>query len=108
MFDFFLVVVSMLGLFDGLIPINITAMRVIRGARILRVFKSLHEIQVIIMTLYTSAKSFAFVLFLSFVVLFVFSLIGMNFFSHIINGKYGGINEQANFHTFWNTIMTMT
>jgi hypothetical protein len=43
-FDFFLVFVSIFGLFEGLIPINITAMRVIRGARILRVFKSLQEI----------------------------------------------------------------
>ena len=88
LFDFFLVFVSLLGLFENFIPINITAMRVIRGARILRVFKSLHEIQIILVTLYNSLQSFAFVLFLTFVVLFVFSLLGMNFFGHIVEGKY--------------------
>lgn len=47
-FDFFLVVTSILGLFENLVPINLTAMRAVRATRILRVFKSLRSIQVIL------------------------------------------------------------
>ena len=50
-FDFFLVVVSLLGLFQQLLPINVTAMRVVRGTRILRIFKSLHELSELLNTL---------------------------------------------------------
>jgi hypothetical protein len=50
-FDFILVVVSFAGFFKQLIPINVTAMRVIRGTRILRIFKSLHELSELLNTL---------------------------------------------------------
>jgi len=53
-------------------------------------------------------KSFAFVLFLSFVVLFVFALLGMNFFGHITEGKYGAITPDVNFASLWNALMTLT
>ena len=41
-FDFALVIISIFGLIENFIRINVTALRVSRGARILRVFKSLH------------------------------------------------------------------
>jgi len=50
-FDFALVIVSFMGFFQELIPINVTAMRVIRGTRILRIFKSLHELSDLLTTL---------------------------------------------------------
>jgi len=97
-----------LGLFKDLIPINVTAMRVIRGTRILRIFKSLHELSELLNTLAQSIKSFAYVLFLSFLILFVFSLVGMRFFGGITEGKYGAIDQNANFNEIWLTITTLT
>jgi hypothetical protein len=43
-FDFSLVVVSLFGFFEAYIPLNMTILRIVRGTRILRVFKSLHAI----------------------------------------------------------------
>lgn len=107
-FDFSLVVVSFLGLFQELIPINVTAMRVIRGTRILRIFKSLHELSELLNTLAQSVKSFAYVLLLSFLILFVFGLVGMRFFGGITKGKYGAIDDNANFNDVWVTLTTLT
>ena len=81
-FDFFLVIVSLFGMLESVISINITAMRVIRGIRILRLFKSLHDLTKLLNSLYDSLLSFVNVLFLYVLVIFVFSLIGMRFYGN--------------------------
>jgi len=106
-FDFFLVVVSAFGILRGLIPLNITALRVIRGARILRIFKSLNELSELLGALYQSIKSFGYVMMLSGLILFVFGLMGMRIFSTIDEGHYDVLGEQANFQTFYITMTTL-
>jgi len=83
------------------------AIKVLRGARILRVFKSLHELQELLYTLYKSVKSFSYVIFLSFLTLFVFALIGMRAFGDIKKGYYKAINDQSNFHDVWYALYTL-
>jgi hypothetical protein len=53
-------------------------------------------------------KSFAYVLLLSFLILFVFGLVGMRFFGGLTKGKYGGLDENANFNDVWLTLTTLT
>jgi hypothetical protein len=96
-FDFFLVIVSLFGLLESFISINITAMRVVRGIRILRLFKSLKDIARLLNHLYESLMSFVYVLFLYVLVIFVFSLIGMRFYGDIEKGKLGVLGEDASF-----------
>ena len=74
---------------QAFIPLNITALRVIRGTRILRIFKSMHELSELLGALYASIKSFGFVMLLSMLLLFVFALMGMRLFSRIDEGIYG-------------------
>jgi len=82
-FDFFLVFVSIIGLFEQFLPINITALRVIRGIRILRIFKSMHDLSELLVSLYYSLRSFFYVVMLTFLVMFVFGLLGMHLFNEI-------------------------
>ena len=82
-------------------------MRVIRGARILRVFKSLRELADLINTLVNSAKSFVYVVFISFLVLFVYALVGLRLFGNIKEGKHGGLDSHRNFHSLYNSIITL-
>ena len=84
---------SILGLLNFWIPLNVTAFRVIRGTRILRIFKSLHELADLLKTLYSSIKSFACIMILSLLILFVFTLMAMRLFSNIEKGAYGKIGD---------------
>lgn len=106
-FDFFLVFVSIIGLFEQFMPINVTALRVIRGIRILRIFKSMHDLSELLVSLYYSLRSFFYVVMMTFLIMFVFSLLGMHLFNDIEVGKYGAINKDANFKTFERSIETL-
>lgn len=75
-FDFCLVIVSFFGMFQQLLPLNVTLLRVIRGFRILRVFKSLRELGELIITLKKSVNNFISVIIVSFMLIFIYSLIG--------------------------------
>jgi hypothetical protein len=80
-FDFFLVVISLTGFLQAFIPINITVLRVMRGTRILRIFKSMTELSELLGALYLSIKSFSYTMLLSLLLLFVFALMGIRLFS---------------------------
>lgn len=107
-FDFALVLVSGIGFFKSIISLNVTLLRIIRGARILRVFKSLRELTELLQVLVESARSFMNVLILSLLALFVYALMGLRFFYRIEKGVFeGGIDKDANFRDIWTTIMTL-
>jgi voltage-gated sodium channel len=94
-FDFFLVVVSLCGMLKT--KLNITAMRMIRGIRILRLFKSMHEVTKLLSGLLESVSKFFNILCLYWLVIFVFALIGMRFYGDIPNGKLGYLNNNSGF-----------
>ena len=100
-------IVSLLGMFKSLINLNLTLLRVIRGARILRVFKSLRSLGELLNTLYQSSKSFVYVIFVSFIGLFVYALMGLKFYGDITIGCYGGLDEHANFTNMYNAVVTL-
>jgi hypothetical protein len=76
-------VVSLLGFFEAYIPLNMTILRIVRGTRILRVFKSLHAIVDLIYVLVSSLKNVFYIFFFNSIITFVFALIGMGLFGEI-------------------------
>jgi hypothetical protein len=88
-------------------PINVTALRVIRGIRILRIFKSMHDLSELLVSLYYSLRSFFYVVMMTLLIMFVFALLGMHLFNEIDLGKYGAINNDANFKTFDRSMETL-
>jgi len=106
-FDFFLVVISLLGFFKAYIPLNMTILRVVRGVRILRVFKSLTFIVELLHVLYSALLKFFHVLVLTGISTFCFALIGMGLFGEIKSGPDGGISQETNFRTFYLSMMTL-
>jgi len=96
-----------MGFFQALIPVNMTALRIVRGSRILRVFKSLHEIAELLSILYKSFAQFSYVIALTVLMLFVYALLGMTLFGEIISGNDGGIHQETNFSTFYLSMMTL-
>jgi hypothetical protein len=106
-FDFSLVVISLLGLLESVIPLNLTALRVVRGTRVLRIFKSLHILNELLTSMYLSLKSFFYVIIMSTLFIFTFGLLGMHLFDDIEEGKYHAIGVRANFHDFKSSITTL-
>lgn len=102
-----MVAVSLVGFFEGYIPLNMTILRIVRGTRILRVFKSLHEIAELIFVLYTALAEFLNIFILTSITTFVFALIGMALFGKIETGDDGGISQENNFRTFYLSCMTL-
>jgi hypothetical protein len=97
------VIVSVLGFFEAFLPFNVTVLRLLRGTRILRLFKQLNDLADLIYSLYDTLKSFAIVILMLFLIMFVFTLIGLQLFGEIEHGKYGAINEHTNFRTSYST-----
>jgi voltage-dependent calcium channel L type alpha-1S len=79
-FDIGLVLISMIGLVDNLVRINVTALRVSRGVRILRVFKSLHKLRDLLFTLYESGSRFFYLTVMVGLFFLVFGASGMHLF----------------------------
>lgn len=105
-FDFFLVVLSFINLFRGLIPINITALRMIRSLKILRSFRSIKALQGLLnllKSLYEQWKAILLTIMLSTLIIFTFSLLAMNIFGDVREGQNGGISELVNFRSFYDS-----
>ena len=106
-FDFILVLVSFTKVFETIILVNVTSLRVVRSLKILRTFKSIKSLEGLlnsIKSLYESWRSFSFVIMLSCLIIFTFSLVGMNLFGHIEEGENGAIDKNGNFNTFYNSM----
>lgn len=79
--DFCIVIFSFMSLFEGLlasIKINVTVLRILRVARLLRVIKTSEGLRQLIKTLYISISNMVTTSFLLILVLFTYSVIGMS------------------------------
>jgi Ion transport protein len=79
--DFCIVIFSFMSLFEGLlasIKINVTVLRILRVARLLRVIKTSDGLRQLIKTLYISISNMVTTSFLLILVLFTYSVIGMS------------------------------
>lgn len=79
-----------------------------RVVRLLRLAKSSRRLQGLLKTLWMSAANIAYVGLLIMLMFFVFTLTGMDLFGKITEGPEGFINQDCNFHTFYNGMMVMT
>lgn len=46
-------------------------------------------------------------IFVSFIGLFVYALMGLRFYGNIKTGKYGGLDEHTNFSSIYNAVVTL-
>lgn len=99
--------ISIFGLFENLIELNVTALRIIRVTRIFRVFKSLHELNEILMNIYESVSYILAMCMMSFLMMFVFSIMGMRMFYDIDLEECDELDNNRNFTNFYTTITTM-
>ena len=82
-FDFVIVCGSLLGLMNNILPLNITALRLMRVVRLLRLAKSSKTLQGLIKTLWMSAANISYVGLLILLLFFVFTLTGMDLFGKV-------------------------
>jgi len=114
-FDFFLVVISIVGLLlesagqAGGIPINVGLLRVFRIFRIfrmLRLFKSAKGVQVLLETLWFSLPSIGNISVFMLIIYFVFAIVGMQLFAKVQAGRFLD-DEYVNFRTFFSSLSMM-
>jgi hypothetical protein len=104
-FDFIIVCLSILAMNENLFPFKVTAFRIIRVARLLRMVKSSKGLKNLLKALWLSLKNIVNVAMILFLVMFTFSVAGMDLFGLITKGDF--INEDANFSTFYLAIITV-
>ena len=107
-FDSIIVILSLLAMNETLmqeININVTALRIIRVSRLLRMVKTSQGLRSLLKTLYLSLGNILQTSSLLILILFTFAVAGMNLFGDMEYGEY--INENANFTTFYLAITTL-
>lgn len=87
--------------------LNLTAFRIIRVARLLRMIKASKTIQGLLKTLYLAANNIMNVGLLFLLILFTFTVAGMDLFGEITQGEEGFINQDANFQTFYIAMLVL-
>lgn len=105
-FDFIIVVFSLLGLSSYMIPVNITVFRLIRVTRLLRVISKSRHIKRLLKTLYNSLANLVNVFFLYCLIVFVFTLTGIAMFGESKTTS-DAINDNANFRDFYTGAMVL-
>ena len=105
-FDFLIVCTSLLSLNEDLLEgFNVTALRIIRVARLLRMVKTSKGLRHLLKTLWLSLGNIMNVSMLLFLILFTFAVAGMDLFG---DNEYGEFyNEDANFRTFYMALMCL-
>lgn len=109
-FDFVLVLLSIVSVDDRIsvyFSFNLTVFRIIRVARLLRMVKASKSLQALLKTLYLAMQNIFNVGLLFFLIIFTFAIAAMNLFGEISSGQLGYINSQANFLTFYSSMMTL-
>mmetsp|Transcript_34799 Transcript_34799/g.53436 ORF Transcript_34799/g.53436 Transcript_34799/m.53436 type:complete len:300 (+) Transcript_34799:3761-4660(+) len=109
-FDCIIVIMSLIAIDEELIAslkINVTALRIIRISRLLRMVKTSEGLRSLLKTLYMSLGNILTTASLLTLILFTFTVAGMTLFGEIeIEGKEF-LTEDANFHTFYLSMMTL-
>uniref|UniRef100_A0A1I8HQ99 Sodium channel protein n=1 Tax=Macrostomum lignano TaxID=282301 RepID=A0A1I8HQ99_9PLAT len=105
MFDFVIVVLSILtwAIEDIMVrlpipPTMIRVVRVFRVGRVLRLVKSARGIRTLLFSLFVSLPALFNIGLLLFMIMFIYSIVGISFFSHVRHRS--GIDEIFNFETF--------
>lgn len=107
-FDFIIVLLSLLALNEALmrdLDFNVTALRIIRVSRLLRMVKTSQGLRSLLKTLYLSLANILQSAALLVLILFTFSVAGMNLFGNIPYGDF--ITKNANFRSFYISISTL-
>lgn len=86
-FDFCIVIVSLVSLDSNLNSLNFTALRIIRVARLLRMVKASKGLRNLLKTLYLALENIGNVAALLFLVLFTFTVAGMDIFGEMPFGS---------------------
>jgi hypothetical protein len=94
-----------LGLPEDLIEVNITAFRIVRVARLLRILNASRELQMLLKTLYMAMNNILNVCLLFGLIIFTFTVAGMDLFGDVKYGQF--INHDANFRTFYTGMMLL-
>jgi hypothetical protein len=108
-FDFIVVVFSLLALNEKALEgmnFNVTALRIIRVSRLLRMVKTSEGLRTLLKTLYMSFGNILNTALLLALILFTFAVAGMSLFGTVEDdGDF--IDENVNFRSFYITIMTL-
>lgn len=103
-FDFFIVILSLISLDDSF-SFKVTALRIIRVARLLRMVKASKGLRHLLKTLWLSVGNIANVGMLLCLVFFTFSVAGMDLFGNLQNSDF--ITVDSNFRTFYISFSTL-
>ena len=111
-FDFAIVIVSLLSESPFMADVNLTAFRIIRVARLLRMIKASKQLQDLLRTLYLALNNIANVGILFMLIIFVFAVAGMDLFGEIKSGAIqgpdgGGIDANCNFNEFYFAVFVL-
>jgi hypothetical protein len=108
-FDFIIVIMSLVALDERMLEeklnFNVTALRIIRVSRLLRMVKTSEGLRTLLKTLFMSLGNIINTALLLFLILFTFAVAGMSLFSMVPEGDY--INENTNFKSFYLSFMSL-
>lgn len=107
-FDCIIVIMSLMAFDEELfekLNFNVTALRIIRVSRLLRMVKTSEGLRSLLKTLYMSLGNILTTTSLLLLILFTFTVAGASLFGEIEFGEH--INEDANFETFYKSMMTL-
>lgn len=103
--DLIIVILSLISMDPKIFNFNVTALRIIRVARLLRMIKASRGLRHLLKTLYMSLENILNVGMLLFLIFFTFAVAGMDLFGNVPNGE--NITEDANFRSFYKALLTL-
>jgi len=110
-FDFIIVILSLVALDERLLKeklnFNVTALRIIRVSRLLRMVKTSEGLRTLLKTLFMSIGNIINTALLLFLILFTFSVAGMSLFGTIDLTKTDLMDHNVNFTSFYLAFMTL-
>lgn len=108
-FDFIIVILSLVALDETLLKeklnFNVTALRIIRVSRLLRMVKTSEGLRTLLKTLFMSLGNIINTALLLLLIFFTFSVAGMSLFGEIEENDH--INRNVNFKSFYLSMMTL-
>jgi hypothetical protein len=109
-FDCIIVIMSLVALDESALEdlnFNVTALRIIRVSRLLRMVKTSEGLRTLLKTLFMSLGNIINTAGLLSLILFTFSVAGMSLFGPIVYKNGGFINKNVNFRSFYDAMLTL-
>jgi len=107
-FDFIIVLMSLVALDEQLLAdlnFNVTALRIIRVSRLLRMVKTSEGLRTLLKTLFMSLGNIINTSMLLVLILFTFSVAGMSLFGRVKDNEF--LNKNVNFRSFYLSMLTL-